>query len=68
MPLAESGFSGAIALLKTGRGLQLEVHSSDTVLHNGFPATSGQALVVGDILQLGTNGQSLQLIVVEQGT
>lgn len=67
MPLAENGFSGAIALLKTNRGLQLEVHSNDTVLHNGRPATTGQALVMGDTLQLGKNGQSLQLIFVEQG-
>jgi hypothetical protein len=67
MPLPVNGFSGAIALLRTGRGLQLEVHSSDTVMHNGRPAVSGQALVMGDTLQLGHNGQQLQLIVVEQG-
>jgi hypothetical protein len=65
MPLAENGFSGAIALLRTGRGLQLEVHSSDTVLHNGKPAANGQALVMGDVLQLGKNSQNLQLIIVE---
>lgn len=67
VPLPENGFSGAIALLRTGRGLQLEVHSSDTVLHNGRPAASGQPLVMGDVLQLGNHGQNLQLIVVEQG-
>ncbi len=68
MPLVENNFSGAIALLRTGRGLQLEVHSSDTVLHNGQPASSGQVLVMGDVLQLGKNGASLQLIIVEQGS
>ncbi len=67
MPLAENGFRGAIALLRTGRGLQLEVHSSDTVLHNGRPATHGQVLVMGDVLQLGKNSHNLQLIIVEQG-
>lgn len=67
MPLPEGGFSGAIALLRTTRGLQLELHSSDPVLHNGRPATHGQALVVGDVLQLGRNSQSLQMIIVEQG-
>lgn len=67
VPLPEAGFSGAIALLRTGRGLQLEVHSSDTVLYNGRPALSGQTLVMGDVLQLGKNSQSLQLIIVEQG-
>ncbi len=68
MPLTENGFTGAIALLRTARGLQLEVHSSDTVLHNGRPATSGQTLVMGDVLQLGRNGATLQMIIVEQGS
>jgi hypothetical protein len=67
VPLAEDAFRGAIALVRTGRGVQLEVHSSDTVLHNGRAATSGQPLVTGDTLQLGNNAQSLQLIIVEQG-
>jgi hypothetical protein len=67
MPLTENGFSGAIALLRSGRGLQLEVHSSDVVLHNGKPAASGQTLVAGDMLQLGSNSQNLHLIIVEQG-
>lgn len=68
MPLAENGFSGAIALLRTSRGLQLEVHSSDVVLHNGKPAANGQSLVMGDLLQLGKgNSHHLHLIVVEQG-
>ncbi|MES2604152.1 MAG: hypothetical protein V4603_04395 [Pseudomonadota bacterium] len=65
-PLQHAAFNGAIALLRSNRGLQLELHTVAPVLLNGQPANTGQALVMGDTLQLGNNGPQLQLIVVEQ--
>ncbi len=64
MPLGLSDFSGAIALVRNNKGLQLELHTSSEVLHNGQPARSGQSLAMGDNLRLGKN--ELQLIIVEQ--
>ena len=68
LPLAIEGFSGAIALLRSTRGVQLELHTHSPVLHNGKSAQSGQLLAMGDTLKLGTNAVELQLIVVEQAT
>lgn len=65
-PLQHAAFSGAIALQRSTRGVQLELHTSTPVLLNGQAASNGQALVMGDTLQLGANGPQLQLIVVEQ--
>jgi hypothetical protein len=68
LPLTSEGFSGAIALLRSTRGVQLELHTASPVLHNGKSAQNGQLLAMGDTLQLGTKGVELQLIVVEQAT
>ncbi|MDR0780703.1 MAG: hypothetical protein LBF16_08420 [Pseudomonadales bacterium] len=59
------GFDGAVALLRNAKGVQLELHTPDPVLRNGGLAQNGQALVMGDTLQIGTNGPILQMIVVE---
>lgn len=67
LPLpVEDGFSGAVALVSTTQGVQLELHTKVAVTCNGLPAQSGQALVLGDTLQLG-RGSKLRLIVVEPG-
>ena len=58
-------FSGYVALVRTARGVQLEVHASTSVLCNGKPAQDGQILALGDTLQLPDT--ELRLIVVEQG-
>jgi hypothetical protein len=68
MPLTTVDFSGAISLLRTNKGVQLEIHTAEPVLHNGQPAQNGQMLVLGDGLQLGQSALTLQLIVVEQVT
>ncbi len=68
MPLTIGGFSGAVALVRSNRGLQLELHTAAPVLVNGHSVQNGQTLVMGDTLQLGTNGAVLQLIVVEHTT
>jgi hypothetical protein len=64
VPFAPDGFSDAIALVRGNRGLQLELHTSSAVLHNGRPALDGELVVMGDMLTLGAS--ELQLIMVEQ--
>jgi hypothetical protein len=66
MPVGLPGVNGAIALVRSNRGIQLELHTSSAVLHNGQPARSGQTLAMGDNLQFGTS--ELQMIVVEQAS
>ncbi len=68
MPLQIEGFTGAIALVRSARGLQLELHTTTPVLLNGHSAQSGHMLAMGDTLVLGTSGFTVQLIVVEHGT
>ncbi|HWK55508.1 MAG TPA: hypothetical protein VNR18_14110 [Hyphomicrobiales bacterium] len=65
VPLGRTAFSGAVTLLRSARGVQLELHTSEPVRYNDAPALNGQMLVVGDRLQLGRDGPSLHLIVVE---
>jgi hypothetical protein len=64
LPLPTAAFSGGVALVRTSRGLQLELHTRAQVLCNGVPAFDGQALGLGDRLQLGPDAE-LQLILVE---
>jgi hypothetical protein len=62
---ASAGFSGAIAVLRTPRGVLLELHTEAPVSCNGAAARNGQTLALGDTLKLGQDTQ-LQFIVVEQ--
>jgi hypothetical protein len=62
-----AGFAGAIAIVRSTRGVQLELHTDERVLHNGQPAEHGKALQLGDRVKPG-NSQELQFIVVEQGS
>jgi hypothetical protein len=64
IPVPDANFSGAISLLRTVRGVQLELHTANQVLHNGNPAESGLNLQLGDKLQINQN-HDMQLIVVE---
>ncbi|HTQ99749.1 MAG TPA: hypothetical protein VMH83_07155 [Candidatus Acidoferrum sp.] len=57
---AADGFS----LLRTPRGVQLELHNAATVWCNGKPAVDGQFLVAGDSVQFAA-AVELQLIIVE---
>ncbi len=67
LPLpTDAGFSGAAALVRSARGVQLELHTTVPVQCNGLLARDGQTLAMGDKLRLG-QGPELQLIVVEQG-
>lgn len=66
LPFGADAFSGAIAVVRNSRGLQLELHTSSEVMHNGRPARGGEALALGDTLKLGAN--ELQLITVEQAS
>ncbi len=61
------GFAGAITFMRNARGVQLELHTSEQVLHNGKPAEHGKTLQLGDKVKPG-NDQELQLIVVELGS
>lgn len=63
---ATAGFSGAAALVRSARGVQLEVFGGAPVFCNGQPAYDGQTLALGDTVRLG-QGPELQLIIVEQG-
>jgi hypothetical protein len=65
IPIA--GFTGAVALVRNGRGVQLELHTDERVLHNGLPAEHGKPLQLGDRVKPG-NDDELQLIVVEHGS
>jgi hypothetical protein len=64
VPLTDTNFQGAISILRTARGLQLELHTSSEVLHNGRPAENGLNIQLGDRVEIG-NGHDIQLIVVE---
>lgn len=64
LPLPDQGFQGAIALLRSSKGVQLELHTQQSVLLNGKPAANNHVLVPGDALQIG-NGPQLHLITVE---
>lgn len=64
VPVPDSGFSGAIAVTRSTRGVQLELHTTAPVLLNSQPAQQGKALQLGDKLTFGS-GEELQLIVVE---
>ena len=67
LPLpAEPDFAGAVALARSSRGVQLELHAGARVSCNGQPARDGQTLALGDVLRLG-KATDLQLILVEQG-
>ncbi len=64
VPMHDIGFSGAIAVTRGARGVQLELHTTSAVMLNRQPVQQGKALQLGDKLTLG-NGEELQLIVVE---
>lgn len=63
---AETGLDGGIALLRTPRGVQLEVRTQAAVSCNDAPAQDGQMLALGDRVRVGS-GIELHLIHVEAG-
>ncbi|MDR2212505.1 MAG: hypothetical protein LBE21_02615 [Pseudomonadales bacterium] len=65
LPLPRGGFTGALSLLRSAKGVELEIHGAAPVWLNGQAAQAGQMLKLGDAVQLGHDGPRLQLIVVE---
>lgn len=56
---------GALALVRTPRGVRLEIHNQKAVLLNGKPANADHDLGLGDHVGLAQSGLDLQLITVE---
>lgn len=65
IPVPELASGTALALVRTPRAVQVEIHGPMQTLCNGAPAATLQELTLGDQLQLGTEGPVLQLIGVE---
>lgn len=65
VPMPELAAGSAIALVRTARELLLEVYGQVPVLLDGNPARHGQTVTLGNLLQPGQDGPTLQLIMVE---
>ena len=65
LPVPASTLAGHVILNRRGRDLVLELLTTDPVSCNGVAARQNMPLGLGDILQLGASGPTLQLIQVE---
>lgn len=65
VPIPELANVGAVALVRSQRGVKLEIHDEVPVLLNGRAASTDQNLGLGDLLSIGPQATDLQLITVE---